>query len=208
MLGDPGNSLPSLPPVPEQLRDFDFSLLSGRDFRENSVREEIVVPLLRGLGYSASPPHTIIRSRPLPHPYVYIGTSAKHITIIPDYILQRDSRNAWVLDAKAPLEIVDTGKSVEQAYSYAIHKDVRVPLYALCNGHRLVVFHISQWRLCPTNPSCPKTPDAAQKRPGGGALWGHFKATRGGSGSNGRKCALQLGQLCVQGSPTPGGGVE
>ena len=125
--------------------DFDFRLLDDPDFREDSVREELVVPLLSALGYSASPPHRIIRSRHLQHPYVYIGTVKKPITIVPDYLLQRHEANAWVLDAKGPGESIDSGKNVEQAYSYAIHKDIRVPHYALCNGRRLTVFHVSQW---------------------------------------------------------------
>jgi Type I restriction enzyme R protein N terminus (HSDR_N) len=126
-------------------RNFDFKMLDDPDFREDSVREELVVPLLAALGFSASPPHRIVRSKRLEHPFVYIGTSKKQITIIPDYLLQRDEQNLWVLDAKGPNENIHTGKNVEQAYSYAIHKDVRVPIYALCNGRRLVVFHISQW---------------------------------------------------------------
>lgn len=126
-------------------RAFDFRLLDDPEFREDSVREELVVPLLAALGYSASPPHRIIRSRQLQHPFVYIGTVAKPITIIPDYLLQRDGENAWILDAKSPKENIHTGKNVEQAYSYAIHKDIRVPLYALCNGRRLVVFDVSSW---------------------------------------------------------------
>lgn len=124
---------------------FDFNLLNDADFREDSVREELVAPLLKALGYSAFPPHRIIRSRPLQHPYVYIGTVKKHISIIPDYLLQQDNQNLWILDAKGPNENIHTGKNVEQAYSYAIHKDIRVPIYALCNGHRLVVFNVSRW---------------------------------------------------------------
>lgn len=123
----------------------DFRLLDDPEFREDSVREEIVVPLLAALGYSSSPPHRIIRSRRLEHPYVYIGTVKKPIAIVPDYLLQRDGENAWILDAKAPQEVIDSGPHVEQAYSYAIHRDVRVPIYALCNGRRLVVFHVSEW---------------------------------------------------------------
>ena len=125
--------------------NFDFSLLDDPEFLEDSVREELVVPLLRELGYSASPPHKIIRSRHLAHPYVYIGSIPKKISIIPDYLLQRDKENAWILDAKSPCENIESGKNVEQAYSYAIHKDIRVPLYALCNGRSLTVFHISHW---------------------------------------------------------------
>ena len=81
----------------------------------------------------------------LQHPYVYIGSVKKPITIIPDYVLQRDGQNAWILDAKSPNEVIDSGKNVEQAYSYAIHRDVCVPFYVLCNGRRLTIFHVSQW---------------------------------------------------------------
>ena len=125
--------------------DFDFELLKDPEFREDSVREEIVMRLLSALGYSSSPPHRIIRSRRLTHPFVYIGTKPHPVTIIPDYLIQKDGENAWTLDAKAPSEVITSGKHVEQVYSYAIHKEIRVPLYALCNGHRLVVYHVSRW---------------------------------------------------------------
>lgn len=130
--------------MPSLFDDFDFRLLDDPEFREDSVREELVAPLLRALGYSASPPYRIIRSKKLEHPYVYFGTVKKDITIIPDYLLERDGRFAWILDAKGPRENIDTGKNIEQAYSYAMHRDVRVPLYGLCNGRRLVVFHVTQ----------------------------------------------------------------
>jgi Type I restriction enzyme R protein N terminus (HSDR_N) len=124
--------------------DFDFRLLDDPEFREDSVREELIVPLLSALGFSASPPYRIIRSKPLEHPYVYIGTVKKGVSIIPDYLLERDGRYAWILDAKAPNENIDSGKNVEQAYSYAIHKDIRVPLYSLCNGRKLIVFGVNR----------------------------------------------------------------
>ncbi len=122
--------------------DFDFSLLDTPEFGEDAVREELVAPLLRALGYSASPPYQIIRSRKLEHPFVYFGTVKKDITIIPDYLLERDGRPAWILDAKAPREAIDTGKNVEQAYSYAMHRDVRTMFYALCNGRRFTLWHV------------------------------------------------------------------
>src|SRR5947209_4163881 len=111
---------------------------------EDAVREELIAPLLRALGYSSSPPHRIVRSKKLKHPYVYFGTVKKEITIIPDYVLEVDGQYAWILDAKAPTEDIDTGTNVEQAYSYAMHRDIRVPLYGLCNGRKLVVFHVSE----------------------------------------------------------------
>jgi Type I restriction enzyme R protein N terminus (HSDR_N) len=96
------------------------------------------------LGYTASGPNRIIRSRPLEHPFVRIGTRKHTIRIIPDYLLQQDGENAWILDAKAPGQTITVGDNVEQAYSYAIHKSIRVPLYALCNGRELIIFHISE----------------------------------------------------------------
>jgi predicted type IV restriction endonuclease len=96
--------------------DIDFSLLDNPEFGEDAVREELIAPLLRALGYLASPPYQIIRSRKLEHPFVYFGTVKKDITIIPDYVLERDGRPAWILDAKSPREAIDTGKNVEQAF--------------------------------------------------------------------------------------------
>ena len=41
--------------------EFDFTLLDDPGFKEDSVRGELISPLLRRLGYSASPPNQITR---------------------------------------------------------------------------------------------------------------------------------------------------
>lgn len=125
-------------------QDFNFSKLNSPDFKEDSVREELIVPLLRELGYSASGPNKITRSKSLIHPSVSIGSKKHKIYIIPDYLLEAGGKFQWVLDAKAPSEDIRQGENVEQVYSYAIHKDIRVNLYALCNGNEFTVFHISE----------------------------------------------------------------
>jgi hypothetical protein len=123
--------------------DFVFSLLESEDFREDSVREELIAPLLRKLGYSASGENTIIRSKRLEHPFVSIGTTSHKISIIPDYLLQVKGASKWILDAKSPKEEIRRGRNVEQAFSYAIHREVRVQLYGLCNGREFILFHVS-----------------------------------------------------------------
>lgn len=123
---------------------FDFSLLDDPDFKEDSVREEIVFPLLQELGYSASGSSRIIRSKSLTHPYVHIGTRKHKVNIVPDYLLEVDDEHCWILDAKSPKENILDGKNVEQAFSYAIHPDVRAFRYALCNGRELVVFDVNR----------------------------------------------------------------
>jgi len=122
------------------LKDFDFSLLDSPEFKEDSVREEIIVPILKELGYSASGQYKITRSKTLTHPYVYFGTQSRKISIIPDYHLVVSDSISWILDAKGPSEVIDTGKNVEQAYSYAVHRDIKAQYYALSNGRKFVVF--------------------------------------------------------------------
>jgi 16S rRNA G966 N2-methylase RsmD len=122
------------------LEDFDFSLLDDSDFKEDSVREELIKPLLNALGYYAKGKNRIIRSKVVEHPFVKVGTKKRPITNFPDYLLQAEEKNAWVLDAKSPDEEIKTGEHIEQAYFYAIHPEIRVPIFALCNGREFIAF--------------------------------------------------------------------
>lgn len=130
--------MPSQVPFPE----FDFSALDDPHFKEDSVREEILAPLLRGLGYSATGENRIVRSKALVHPFVTIGTHKHKINIVPDYTLFVSGKPAWVLEAKAPGEDVRDPSHVAQAYSYAIHSEVRVSWYAVSNGGELALYHV------------------------------------------------------------------
>ncbi len=128
----------------EIYKNFDFNLLGDPDFKEDSVREALIKPLLNALGYSASGENKIIRSKGLTDPYVNRGSKRKRIRLIPDYLMEVQGKYAWVLDAKSPDEDVFKGDHIEQIYSYAIHPDVRVKFYALCNGKEFILFEISK----------------------------------------------------------------
>ena len=125
----------------ELFEKFDFTLLDSPDFKEDAVREEIVLPILQALGYSISGLNQIIRSKSLAHPFVNIGSQKRKINIVPDYLLAVGNKFAWVLDAKAPTEDIKSGSNVEQVYSYAIHPDIRVKVFALCNGREFIAFN-------------------------------------------------------------------
>lgn len=130
---------------PEQLYlDFDFSQLNSPDFKEDSVREELLLPLLNALGYGRGLAGRIQRAPKLEHPVVQVGSGQRHIFSYPDYILWVGRERRFVLDAKAPSENIHSGANVEQAYFYAIHPEVRCELYALCNGSELTVYHIQE----------------------------------------------------------------
>jgi 16S rRNA G966 N2-methylase RsmD len=121
---------------------FDFTLLDTVTFKEDSVREDIISPLLYNLEYSTGGLNRIIRSRSLRHPFVNIGSQSRKVNLVPDYLLTVNSKAAWILDAKAPYEHIESGSHVEQAYSYAIHPEVRAKYFALCNGREFIVFQI------------------------------------------------------------------
>ena len=122
--------------------DFEFASVLSPDFKEDSVREEIIAPLLRSLGYRPEGNYKIHRSKPLLHPYVMFGSQKRKVNIIPDYLLSTEEVYRFVLDAKAPSENVISGDNVAQVYSYAIHPDVRAWNYGLCNGRTLALFEI------------------------------------------------------------------
>ena len=127
------------------LEHFDYNLLEDSEFKEDSVREEIIVPIIKGLGYTAHKPNQIIRSRSLIHPFVSIGSQKKKIYIIPDYLFEVDEKPTWILDAKSPSEAIVKSKNVEQAYSYAMHPEVRARFFALCNGKEFVLYSVDDF---------------------------------------------------------------
>jgi 16S rRNA G966 N2-methylase RsmD len=133
------------------LEIFDFALLDSSAFKEDSVREELIAPLLNALGYTASGANRIVRSKKLVNPFVSVGSGAikrRQVKHFPDYLLEVQGIAAFVVDAKAPGEEIHYGANVEQAYIYAIHPEVRVPRYALCNGRELVIFNIDKATPC------------------------------------------------------------
>lgn len=119
------------------LANFDFSFLNNPDFKEDSVREEIILPIIKALGYTTK---DIVRSKSLKHPFLKVGSQKRQAILVPDYLLKVQGNFAWVLDAKAPNEIITHGEHIEQIYSYAIHPEIRTKFFALCNGKEFCVF--------------------------------------------------------------------
>ena len=124
--------------------DFDFRVLDDPNYKEDAVREDLVAPLLRALGYQPTGKQRMQRSQSLVHPFVMIGSQKRSVHIIPDYTLWHNDRAVLVLDAKRPSESLIKSQHVEQAFSYAIHPDVRTKSYALCNGRELVLYDIDR----------------------------------------------------------------
>jgi len=123
---------------------FDFGLLNSNEFKEDAVREELINPILKLLGYKAYGTNKIVYSKTLAHPFVNIGSQKRPINIVPDYLFEINGKYSWVLDAKAPNEQISTGENLEQVYSYAIHPDINVNYFALCNGKEFALFKTNE----------------------------------------------------------------
>ena len=120
----------------------DFkTLIINPDFKEDSVREVIILPILKELGYTQE---NIIRSKTLQHPFLKIGSKKRPINLVPDYALRVENNFAWVLDAKAPNQKIINDDNVEQVYSYASHPEIRSNYFSLCNGLEFSVFRTSE----------------------------------------------------------------
>ncbi len=113
---------------------------------EADVREEIVAPLLRELGYRSGTRANVIREQTLLYPRAYIGRKKPGRDPLlrgrADYICDAGGVR-WTLEAKppsAPISIDD----IEQAYTYANHPEVRAALFAIFNGHELRIYQTNR----------------------------------------------------------------
>ncbi|MDI5949562.1 DNA methyltransferase [Flavobacterium yafengii] len=119
----------------------DFkTIATDPDFKEDSVREVIILPILKELGYTQE---NIVRSKTLQHPFLKIGSKKRPINLIPDYTLKVENNFAWVLDAKAPNQKIINDDNVEQVYSYATHPEIRSNYFTLCNGLEFSIYRTS-----------------------------------------------------------------
>lgn len=110
---------------------------------EADVREEILAPLIRTLGYQTGTEFDVIREQSLRYPKVFLGR--KNLAKDPelrgkaDYILEVVRHARWVLEAKAPGVEIDID-AIEQAWTYANHAEIRAVYFVLCNGLELKVY--------------------------------------------------------------------
>ena len=116
------------------------------EFKEDSVGELIIAPMIAKLGYLPTGSTRVIRSKTLRNPFIRVGTRNHPVTTIPDYTFVVDDKPLLVLDAKAPNQGVLDTAHIQQAYSYAIHPEVRCDEFGLCNGKELAIFSVAQER--------------------------------------------------------------
>lgn len=121
---------------------YDFSTMNEAD-----VREEIIAPLLRQIGYRTGTTANIVREHSLQYPKIFLGR--KNIKRDPilrgraDYICEVDDSVRWVIEAKAPQSDISSD-DIEQAYTYANHPEIRAVYFCLVNGLKLKIYQTNQ----------------------------------------------------------------
>jgi hypothetical protein len=122
----------------QRLEAIRAAVVKGYD--ENAVREEVLLPVLKLLGYARGETASRI-DPPMPLDRVMVGSKTKKITGRPDYVVSVDGRPAFVVEAKKagrPLRDTDT----EQAEYYALHPRVAAPLCLVSNGDLFEVYRV------------------------------------------------------------------
>jgi Type I restriction enzyme R protein N terminus (HSDR_N) len=112
----------------------EIERLSGLDgYVEQDVREEIIAPILRALGYRKQSMFSVMREVPLR----IAGKLLK-----PDYSLTLWEEDFWIVEAKRPS--VTKGRfgyaELRQALEYAVHPKINAALLVLCDGHAIEIF--------------------------------------------------------------------
>jgi len=113
-------------------------------FKEDSVRELIIAPMLARLGYGPTGNPRVARSMAVKHPFIRVGTKNHPVTLVPDYVFFHNNAPIFVLDAKGPEEPTLDQRHIGQVYSYAIHLEIKVQEFGICNGRELAIFHIDK----------------------------------------------------------------
>lgn len=121
---------------------FDFAAMN-----EAAVREEIVAPLLRHLGYRSTTVNNIIHEHNLSYRKLQLGRKnpAKDPPLRgrADYICVAGGQVRWTSEAKPPSEELDLD-SREQAWTYANHPQVRAVYFVLTNGRRFELYQTNR----------------------------------------------------------------
>ena len=116
---------------------FDFEAMN-----ESDVREEIIAPLLRELGYRSGTVNNIIREQHLVYPRSQLGRQKAKDPLLrgkADYICVAGGKVRWVIEAKPPSEKLNE-QTEAQAHSYAVHPEIRAVLFVATNGREFKVY--------------------------------------------------------------------
>src|SRR4051794_20353154 len=122
-----------------------LSRLARTDWRganEQTLREELIFPVLEELGYGQATLNPIRRevSYRLQDPYLFEGRERVRVDYLPTVL----GRELWVMEAKGA-DDPHPERTLRQARSYAVHPEIRAPLLAVFDEKGIRVH--DPWRM-------------------------------------------------------------
>ena len=124
----------------------DFPQYAFESLNETDIREEIIAPLLRYLGYRSGTINNVIREQALSYPKSFLGHKKNSDPILrgrADYICEAHGQVRWIIEAKAPNAALDQDAE-EQSWTYANHPEIRAVYFCLSNGRELKIFQTNR----------------------------------------------------------------
>ncbi len=103
---------------------------------EQDVREEVLAPMLRMLGYGGSTLNTVLREHPEPLPRRYRMVGSARIQV--DYVPTLRLRRFWIMEAKKPGGL--NPDAFLQAHFYATYPTITARFIVLADGAELRVY--------------------------------------------------------------------
>jgi hypothetical protein len=122
-------------PSDDQIAELEYiSKLTVDRFKEADVREEIINPILKIVGYRKGNDYSVDREKHIK----FVGSKNRYI----DYCLTIWEQDFWLIEAKRPTPSQKSFgyKEASQAFEYASHPNIRAALVVLCDGIKLEIF--------------------------------------------------------------------
>ncbi len=112
---------------------FRIQKLDVNGFSEADVREEIINPILKILGYSKGEFSSVDREKHVR----FLGKTSKYL----DYSCTVFKENFWIIEAKKPLKKESFGyNEFSQALEYSVHPEINASIIVLCDGLKIELF--------------------------------------------------------------------
>ena len=106
--------------------------LDVSNFSEADVREEIINPIIKILGYRKGQFASVDREK-----HIKFLNKSRFI----DYKITLWEENFWIIEAKKPLDGDSFGyEELKQVTEYSIHPDINATIVVLCDGRKLELF--------------------------------------------------------------------
>ncbi|MDR2756840.1 MAG: type I restriction enzyme HsdR N-terminal domain-containing protein [Planctomycetaceae bacterium] len=113
----------------------DFNTIArDPEFKESAVRSFIIDPLVKKLGYTEE---NIVLEKTI---QIQIGSKKQTTPHYADYVLKIGNCFVCVIEAKAPEKNIAEFSLIDQAFSYASHREIRSNYFVLCNGLEFALF--------------------------------------------------------------------